>query len=1115
MPGFSIRNPFFIIVICLMLLVIGVTSLVRMPVDLFPSINLPEVVVATFYSGMPPQDIETDITDPLERFFTLASGIDHMESRSLLGVSIIRVYFQPGTNADADVTELSNLALADLKRLPPGTLPPVVLKFDASSLPVALVTVKGEGLNETQLHDYAQFQIRNQIAVVQGAEIPPPFGGKYRQIMVYVDPYKLTSRQLSPMDVVRAVNNSNLILPAGDVKIGSNDYYVYSNSLVDSMKQLGEVPVKTAGTSWVSVDDLGKAQDANQIQYNVVRVDGQRSCYIPIMKQGGDTSTIDVVNGIRKLVGHLYDIPRQMSATVVFDQSVYVKEALKTVLHEGVIGLVLTSLMILIFLGSFRATTAVLLSIPLSALATFVVLYMWGSTVNTMILAGLALAFSRVIDNSVISLENIYRHLEMGAAPMVAAEIGGAEVSLAVLAATLVDVVDFFPVTFLYGVSKFLFSALALAFCLSLLASFVVAMTVIPLFCSRFLKAVPHAAGHGQHEGEYEVEPTEAVDLSWWDRFNASFNRMFNRLLDFYERWVRRAVQRPGLTVAVLSGVFVASVAIYPLLGLAFFPQTDAGQFTINLKVPTGTRIEVTEQYVAKVEDLIRHTIGAKDLKMVVSNLGVVPDFSSLYTTNAGPYTATIQVALQDSHTKSSFAYMDEVQKEMAQEFPDVRTFFSSGSMVDAVLNMGMPAPIDVQVSSPDLHQIYGVAQDLASQIRSLSGVGEVYIPQDLNYPALRLDVDRVHAGELGLTQKDVVDNVITALNSNYMIAPNYWVDRKSGNDYYLTVQYFEKGRAAIHNMVDLGQIPLTAQTISKPDISCGPAQSNPLSFRRLHVDQKPVWACSQAMPDSAHAHPPAFSAPARPVTVLDNVVTAKFVQTPTEVDHYQIQRVMDVYVTPAGEDLGRVTDAIQKIVKKTNIPANVRVNLRGMVEGMQASFKSFGLGFLLSFVLLFLILTAQFKSFIDPLLIMLAIPMGFVGVLLILPLTHSTLNVMSLMGVLMLVGIADSNSILIVDFAHNLEGQGLSPVDAVITACRVRLRPILMTSLATIIGMIPMALKMGTGAEQYAPMARAIIGGLTSSVVLTIFIVPAAYLLVYGKRNEQAATASPTEIAK
>src|SRR6202522_2075214 len=722
MPGFSIRNPYFIIVICLALLVIGVTSLSRMPVDLFPPINLPEVVVATFYSGMPPEDIETDITDPLERFFTLASGVDHMESRSLLGVSIIRVYFQPSTNPDADVSQLSNLALADLKRLPPGTLPPVVLKFDASSLPVALVTVEGEGLNQTQLHDYAQFQIRNQIAVVPGAEIPRVFGGIYRQIMVYVDPYKLASRQLSVMDVVSAVNNANLILPAGDVKMGPYDYFVYSNSLVDNMKQLGEVPLKVKGKSWVTVDDIGKAEDSHQIQYNIVRIDGQKSAYIPIMKQGGDSNTIAVVNGVRQLITHLYDIPKQMKTSIVFDQSVFVKEAIHTVLHEGALGLILTSLMILIFLGSFRATSAVLLSIPISALAAFVVLAMLGGTVNTMILGGMALAFSRVIDNSVISLENIYRHLEMGTAPMIAAEIGGSEVSLAVLAATLVDVVDFFPVIFLYGVAKFLFSALALAFCLSLLASFVVAMTVIPLFCSRFLKAVPHVAKPGdkvgEQEGEYEIEPTSAAGHSWMERCNARFNRMFNKILDFYERWVRRALQRPGLTVALLGGVFLASLAIYPLLGVAVFPKTDAGQFTISLKVPTGTRIEMTDQYVAKVEDLVRHTVGAKDLKRIVSNIGVVPDFSALYTVNSGPYTATVQVALNEPHELSSFEYMDRVQKAMASQFPEMRTFFSSGSMVDAILNMGRPGPFDVQVSSPDLDQIYGVAQTLAARIR-------------------------------------------------------------------------------------------------------------------------------------------------------------------------------------------------------------------------------------------------------------------------------------------------------------------------------------------------------------------------------------------------------------
>jgi len=473
----------------------------------------------------------------------------------------------------------------------------------------------------------------------------------------------------------------------------------------------------------------------------------------------------------------------------------------------------------------------------------------------------------------------------------------------------------------------------------------------------------------------------------------------------------------------------------------------------------------VTEQYVAKVENLIRQAIDPKDFKLVVSNIGVVPDFSSLYTTNAGPYTATVQVQLQDEHRRSSFDYMQQVQEEISKQYPEIRTFFQSGSMVDAILNMGMPAPIDVQVSSADLKQSYGIAQDLARQIRGLRGVGEVYIPQDMNYPALRLDVDRVHAGELGLSQKDVVDNVITALNSNLMIAPNYWVDRKTGNDYFLTVQYFENGPPAIHDPMDLKNIPLRAPNLSQP-------------------------------------------------TTLDTVVKLTSIQTPTEVDHYQIQRVSDVYVTPQGENLGKLTEAIRGILGKASIPPNVRVNLRGMVEGMEASFKSFALGFLLSFMLLYLILVAQFRSFVDPFLIMLAIPMGFIGVLLILPLTHSTLNVMSLMGVLMLVGVAGSNSILIVDFAHNLETQGLAPADAVITACRVRLRPILMTSFATIIGMTPMAMKLGTGAEQYTPMARAIIGGLTSSVLLTIFIVPAAYLLVYGRRQASPAR-GPKEVGE
>jgi multidrug efflux pump subunit AcrB len=1053
MPRFSIRNPYFIVVCCLALAVVGVLAVVRMPVDLFPPINIPVIVVATFYNGMPPVDIETDITNPLERWFTQASGLDHMESRSMLGVSIIKAIFQPGTNADADLTQLSNLAMADLKRLPPGTLPPVVLKFDASSLPVALVTVKGEGMSETQLHDLAQFQIRNQLAVINGAEIPAVFGGRLRQAMIYVDPYKLFSRQLSPMDVVDAVNQSNLILPAGDVKIGANDYYVYSNSLVQNVKDLDSVPIKTVGQSWVTVGDIGESKDSAGLQYNVVRIDGQKSAYIPIMKSGGDSNTIQVVDDLRSLIKKLFDLPSQVVTNIVFDQSVFVRQALSTVLHEGLIGVFLTSFMILVFLGSMRATGAVLLSIPISVLATFVVLNLMGSSINTMILGGLALALSRVIDNSVISLENIFRHLEMGSSPAVAAEQGGAEVNLAVLAATLVDVVDFFPVTLLFGVSKFLFSALALSFCLALLASYVVAMTVIPLFCSKFLRTVP---GHGHSEEAISEEGMGQVappGKSLGARFNSWFNRRFNKMLDGYEAAVRWCLKAPALTVAALVGVFFASLLIYPFLGLSFFPRTDAGQFTVNVKVPTGTRLEVTDQYVANIENAIRRIVPPGDLKMILSNLGVVNDISSLYTSNSGMYTATIQVALNDNHAASSFAYMDRVRDELHEKFPEVRTFFQSGSLQDAILNQGQPAPIDVQVNSRDLNTTYNAAQDLARRIRALPGAGEVYIPQDMNYPSIRLDVDRVHAGELGLSQKDVVDNVITALNSNIMIAPNYWVDYKTGNDYFLSVQYAENGPGAIHNLIDLKQIPLRAPKLSKP-------------------------------------------------TTLDSVVKLVNMESPTEVDHYQIQRIVDVYVTPKGEDLGKLRTAIAKTIDDEHLTSNIRVTLRGMVQSMDQSFKSFAYGFGISFVLLLLILVAQFRSWIDPFLIMLAIPMGFIGVLIILPLTHTTLNVMSLMGVLMLIGIADSNSILIVDFAHKLEEQGLSVADAIVTACRVRLRPILMTSLATIIGMIPMAMKLGEGGEQYTPMARAIIGGLTSSVLLTVFIVPAAYLLVYRGRH-------------
>ncbi len=1037
MSRFAIRNPYLIVVICLIIAVVGATSVVRMPVDMFPDINIPVVVVATFYSGMPPEQIETDITARFERFFTLGSGIDHMESRSLPGTSIIKIYFQPGTNPDSAVTGISNLAMANLRRLPPGTLPPIVLKFDASSLPVCLVTFKGEGLNETTLRDFAQYQVRNQIANVPGASVPQPFGGKPRQIMVYVDPLKLESHRMSVMDVVHAVNESNLILPAGDVKVGNFDYNIYTNSQAPDMADINNIPLRTVGQATVRVRDVGVAEDSAQIQTNEVRVDGQRSVYVPVLKQGGDTNTIEIVNGVRDALKHLVDVPKQLVTDVVFDQSVFVKKAIENLLHEGGIGLFLTSLMILLFLGSMRATVAVFFSIPISALATFIALSFGGSSINSMVLGGLALAFSRLIDNSVVVLENIYRHLEMGESPEEAAEKGGREVALAVLAATLTTVIVFFPVTFLFGVSRFLFQALALAVVLSLFASYLVAMTVVPLFCARFIKS-PHGA-HGAH-----------VKRSLGRRFNNWFNRGFECLLNGYDRMIARVLKRPGLVVIGLGVLFVVSLAIFPQLGVSFFPRTDAGQFVISLKAPSGTRIEVTNDYVAQVEALIRSVVPPDELKIIVSNIGATGDISAIYTTNSAPHTAFVQVSLKEDHKVGSYEYMDRVRAKLSREMPQLTTYLQSGGLVDAVLNLGLPAPIDVQVAGSDIRGGYDLAVRLARDIRKIPTASDVFIPQDVDYPSLRLDVNRERASQMGLTQHEVVNNVITALTSDGMIAPSYWIDPKTGNDYMLTVQYPE---SHVKSIPDLRAIPLRA-----------PGQM-----------------------DS---------------TRLDMVSDITRFQSPTEVDHYQIRRISDVYVQTAGEDLGRVANAIDDLIAKASKPAGISVSLRGSVQGMRASFRSFGLGLIMSVVLLFLVITAQFRSFLDPVLILLALPPGLTGVLLTLWLTGTTLNVMSLMGIVMMVGISVSDSILIVEFTKQLRSDGMAVREAVATAARVRLRPVLMTSLATVIGLLPMALKLGEGSEAYAPLARAICGGVAVSAMLTVFVVPAAYTLVYGRQE-------------
>jgi multidrug efflux pump subunit AcrB len=1070
MPKFALKYPFFIIMLCLMVALVGGETVARMPVDLFPKIDLPVVVVATFYNGMPPQQIEADITNTFERFFTLGANIDHSESRSLTGVSLIKIYFKPGTDPNAALSNIANLAMADLRRLPPGTLPPVVLGMDASTQPVCLVTLKGQGLNETNLKDLAQFQVRNQISNVEGASVPQPYGGTYRQIQVYVDPQKMEARNLSLNDVVESVNSSNLILPAGDVRIGSKDFNIYANSQFPDANSMNEMPLKSVGNSSVLVADIGKAEDSGALQYNIVRIDGQRSVYVPVFKQGGDSNTITIVNGMKKAIKHLVDIPQSLKTAVVFDQSVFVKLALWNLGKEATIGLVLTGIMILVFLGSPRATFAVMLSIPLSALVCLLVTKFMGGSINTMILGGLALAFSRLIDDSVVVLENIFRYMEMGHPPREAAEKGGMEVSLAVLAATSTTSIVFFPVSFLSGISKYIFSPLALGVVLSIFASYFFAMTVVPLYCANFIR-LSHEDSHGTKE-----KP------GFFTRFERKFNEKFQRLLNWYEGLAKRAMKRPGLTAAaILGGVALTLLALLPFLGRAYFPRTDPGQFVIDVRMPSGTRLEVSDQYIAKVEAIIRNEVRPSDLGMIVSNIGVYPDLSAIYTTNASMDTAFVQTSLKEDHSLGSYEYMRRVRERLSREMPELTTYFQAGGLVDGVINQGLPAPIDIQIGSNDMDGAYALAKNLAQKIKAMPNVSDVYIPQDLDYPGIALNIDREKASLIGLSAKDVVDNVITAMTSDGQVAPTYWIDPKSGNNYMVTVQYANR---FINNMTmeDFENIPLRG---------VHPAGFSPMQeAHEASSDARAFWKG-----DHTSGYTP-----------LSSVADIKLINTPTEVDHNQIRRVIDVYVATRTEALQMVGSQINNLVANTKTDRNMVLKVRGAVVSMNRSFLEFGLGLIMSVLMVYLILMTQFTSFIDPFIILMAIPPGLAGVVMTLLVTGSTLNIMSLMGVIMMTGIVVSNSILIVEFAGVLRNQGLPLLEAVIQSCKIRLRPILMTSLATLLGMIPMALGIETGSEQYAPLARAVIGGLTVSVVVTVFLVPAVYLIIHGRRERHAA---------
>ncbi len=1022
MIRFAITHVHFIVVSVLVVAILGVTSASQMEVDVFPALHQPAVRVAVNFSGMPAKDMEASITRRLERMFIQAGGIDHMESRSITGMGIITIYFRPDVEISGAIAQVISLAIADLSRLPPGTLPPLVVNYDVSGLPVCMITLSSEKRTKSELYDIANYTIREQLGNVPGVAAPPVYGGLIRQVQCYVDPQKLTSLGLSPLDVVDAVSRSNLIIPTGIAKIGNLSYDVLSNAELERPKDFNDIPIGTRKGRPIFMRDVGEAEDANQIVTNIVRVDGQHSVYIPIQKQAG-ANTIKVVEGIKEAAKSFHDVPEDVKVDVVFDESIYVKNAVKNLAREGVIGAVLAGLCVLLFLASVRSTGAIVLAIPVAVLAALVGLWATGETINLMTLGGLALAIGRVIDDAVVVIENTIRHLgRQGADPARAAEDATREVAVPVLASTITTIIVFLPVIFLTGVARYLFTPLAVAVALAMGASYVFAMMFIPLFSARLLRP------YGEEE------------KNWFVRKFEGFQGWYGRRLD-------ATLGRRRLLFAIVFSVLVASAVLVPFTGYAFYPEVDAGTFVLHVRGPSGMRVEQLEsEVVEKIEGLIKREAKG-EVQRIVSNLGIAPDpFAMIYSKNSAEHEGFIQVKLKEDHSIPTRDLIATLRRKIPELVPGTEFIFQTGGITTAAINLGRIAPIDVQVIDEDIDRAHELGVAARREIAKVRGTTDPVLNVRLDYPTLYLDVNRWKAAQLKLTEDDVVRNVITSLSSSVFVQPVVWIDPTTGNDYFAAVQYREK---TIGSLESLRNIPIVGK---------GEKQ---------------------------------FES-----TLLRNVTDIKRGQSMVQATHYNILRSEDVYCGVADRDLGSTaTEVERRVEENVKLPKGAELHVRGAIQTLRASFKSFAWSLLLAIALIYLVLVAQLRSLLLPLIIMVAIPLAATGVFVIVPATGITYNIQTLLGIMMLVGIVVSNSVLLVEFCERTHETEKDPVKAAVIAGETRLRPILMTAIATVFAMLPMALGIEKGSEANVPLARAVIGGLLASTFLTLFVVPALWV--------------------
>ncbi len=1039
----ALKRPYTFIVMALVIVLMGAYSLFTTPTDIFPTIRIPVVAVVWNYSGLPPDDMANRIVAFTERVATTTvNDIEHVESNSLNGIAVVKYFFQPHVNEDLAVAQITSVSQTVLKQMPAGTTPPFILAYNASSVPVLQLALSSAKLSEMQLYDLGNNFIRTQLSTVAGASLPFPYGGKQRQVQVDIDPAALQANGVSALDVTNAIGSQNLIIPAGTQKINDLEYYVKLNAAPGKIEELNNIPLKSVNGTVIYVHDVAHVRDGYPPQTNMVRMNGQRAVLMSVLKTGS-ASTLNVVDGVKSKMPNIKaGLPKDLNTSLLADQSVFVRAAVSGVIREGVIAAALTATMILLFLGSWRSTLIIAISIPLSVLASITLLSLLGETINIMTLGGLALAVGILVDDATVTIENINSHLEEGKDVHSAILDGAHQIAIPALVSTLSICIVFAPMFLLGGVARFLFVPMAEAVVFAMLASYLLSRTLVPTLSMYWLKI------HAQHD---------SGSTSWLGKFQKGFERRFEKLRERYRHGLESVLQTPKLFIAGFLLLMLASLALYPFLGSDFFPQVDTGQIKLHLRARTGTRIEQTAVLCDHVESAIEKVIPAGERESMVDNIGLPYSGINLaYSTSGpiGPGDADILISLRVGHRPTA-DYIRELRKKLNSQFPGTEFAFLPADIVSQILNFGLPAPVDIQIAGFNVKADHLYADHLLQSLGQVPGLVDQRIQQRYDYPQINVDVDRSRASLLGLTENDVAQNLLITLSGSFQTNPTFWVDPKTGVQYSIATQ---APQYRMQNLNDLGRMPVTNG--------------------RGHIPQ-----------------------------VLSNLADFHRSVAPAVVTHYNVKPVFDIYANVADRDLGGVASDIERIVGKSpTLPKGSSLNIRGQVSTMQSAFHGLAWGLVAAIVLIYLLIVINFQSWLDPFIIITALPAALAGILWMLFLTGTHISVPALTGAIMCMGVATANSILVVSFARERMNMGENSYEAALAAGFARIRPVLMTALAMIIGMLPMALGLGEGGEQNAPLGRAVIGGLMLATVATLFFVPTVFSLIHRqpKDNEQ-----------